>query len=54
MVLTAHSYARSRALHARASEALVGGVNSNFRMGGHPVPLFFTRRSGSTPLGRRR
>ncbi len=47
MVLTAHSYARSRALHARASAALVGGVNSNFRMGGHPVPLFFTRGAGA-------
>jgi len=47
MVLTAHSYARSRALHARATEALAGGVNSNFRMGGHPVPLFFTRGAGS-------
>jgi glutamate-1-semialdehyde 2,1-aminomutase len=44
---TTHSYARSIALHEEAQEALAGGVNSNFRLGSHPVPLFFTRGAGA-------
>lgn len=33
-------YRRSIALHERAGRTLPGGVNSNFRLGGAPVPLF--------------
>ncbi len=36
-------YARSVALYAEACAALAGGVSSNFRLGGQPVPLFFER-----------
>ncbi len=43
MVSATHTYARSQELYADATEALAGGVNSNFRLGGRPVPLFFTR-----------
>jgi glutamate-1-semialdehyde 2,1-aminomutase len=34
-------------LHAEACEVLAGGVNSNFRLGGQPVPLVFERAAGS-------
>lgn len=47
MTTITHSYARSIALHQEAQDALAGGVNSNFRLGGHPVPLFFTRGAGA-------
>ncbi len=47
MTTTTRNYDRSIAMHAAARESLAGGVNSNFRMGGHPVPLFFTRGAGA-------
>jgi glutamate-1-semialdehyde 2,1-aminomutase len=34
-------------LHAEACQVLAGGVNSNFRLGGQPVPLVFERGAGS-------
>ena len=37
---------RARALHAAASEVLPGGVSSNFRLNGTPVPLTFVRAEG--------
>jgi glutamate-1-semialdehyde 2,1-aminomutase len=40
---TQRSYARSKAQHAAACDVLAGGVNSNFRMHGQPVPLVFER-----------
>jgi len=33
------SYARSEAYYRDACQALAGGVNSNFRLHGQPVPL---------------
>ncbi len=42
-----HSYARSIDAYAEACELLAGGVSSNFRLGGQPVPLFFERAQGS-------
>ncbi len=44
---TIRSYAHSSRLHAEACEVLAGGVNSNFRLGGQPVPLVFERAAGS-------
>src|SRR3981081_3594272 len=41
------SYAHSSRLHAEACEVLAVGVNSNFRLGGQPVPLVFERAAGS-------
>jgi glutamate-1-semialdehyde 2,1-aminomutase len=40
---TRRSYERSEALYAVACQALAGGVNSNFRQHGRPVPLVFER-----------
>jgi glutamate-1-semialdehyde 2,1-aminomutase len=40
-------YDRSAALYAEACESLAGGVSSNFRLGGQPVPLFFERAAGA-------
>ncbi len=40
-------YAASIAAFERASASLAGGVSSNFRAGGDPVPLFFDHASGS-------
>jgi glutamate-1-semialdehyde 2,1-aminomutase len=40
-------YAGSIAAFERASQALAGGVSSNFRAGGQPVPLFFERGDGA-------
>ncbi len=40
-------YARSIALHRRAEKTLPGGVNSNFRLGGTPVPLFWSSGLGA-------
>jgi glutamate-1-semialdehyde 2,1-aminomutase len=37
---------RARRLHAEASEVLPGGVSSNFRLSGTPVPLTFERAEG--------
>jgi glutamate-1-semialdehyde 2,1-aminomutase len=37
------SYARSEAYYRDACQALAGGVNSNFRLHGQPVPLVFER-----------
>ncbi len=42
-----HRYDRSIAAHREALELLAGGVSSNFRLGMHPVPLFFTRGEGA-------
>jgi glutamate-1-semialdehyde 2,1-aminomutase len=44
---TNRSYANSSRLHAEACEVLAGGVNSNFRLGGQPVPLVFERGAGA-------
>jgi glutamate-1-semialdehyde 2,1-aminomutase len=41
------TYTRSAQLHAQAREVLAGGVNSNFRLGGQPVPLTFDRGVGA-------
>jgi glutamate-1-semialdehyde 2,1-aminomutase len=40
-------YDSSIALHQRASSVLPGGVNSNFRLGATPVPLFWRSGSGA-------
>ncbi|CAA9251193.1 MAG: Glutamate-1-semialdehyde 2,1-aminomutase [uncultured Chloroflexi bacterium] len=40
------NYSASVELHREASDVLAGGVNSNFRMGGQPAPLFFDRAEG--------
>jgi glutamate-1-semialdehyde 2,1-aminomutase len=40
-------YRKSAELHASARRWLVGGVNSNFRLGGTPQPLFFRSAAGS-------
>ncbi|MBO0744336.1 MAG: aspartate aminotransferase family protein [Candidatus Dormibacteraeota bacterium] len=40
-------YARSIALHRRAGHTMPGGVNSNFRLGGTPVPLFWSSGEGA-------
>jgi glutamate-1-semialdehyde 2,1-aminomutase len=38
---------RSIALQRDACHLLAGGVGSNFRLGMHPVPLFFERAEGA-------
>ncbi|MFN8621223.1 MAG: aminotransferase class III-fold pyridoxal phosphate-dependent enzyme [Chloroflexota bacterium] len=40
------AHERARAQHAAASEILPGGVSSNFRLNGSPVPLTFVRGEG--------
>jgi len=40
-------YDRSRAEHARRKAVIAGGVNSNVRLAGTPVPLTITRGSGA-------
>jgi glutamate-1-semialdehyde 2,1-aminomutase len=40
-------YAESTASFERAKRSLAGGVSSNFRLGGDPVPLFFERGEGA-------
>jgi glutamate-1-semialdehyde 2,1-aminomutase len=45
--LAEDAYARSRALHARASERLAGGVSTAFRMYERPVPLFIREAKGA-------
>jgi glutamate-1-semialdehyde 2,1-aminomutase len=40
-------YARSSESYERAQRSLAGGVSSNFRLGGDPVPLFFERGEGA-------
>src|SRR4051795_5677232 len=40
-------YAASRDAFLRSSGSLAGGVSSNFRAGGDPVPLFFERGAGA-------
>src|SRR5829696_4684610 len=40
-------YAGSIAAFERATRSLAGGVSSNFRAGGQPVPLFFERGEGA-------
>lgn len=40
-------YSASIAAFERASSSLAGGVSSNFRAGGDPVPLFFDHASGA-------
>ncbi|MDQ3811503.1 MAG: aspartate aminotransferase family protein [Chloroflexota bacterium] len=47
MLSTTPSYSRSAELHAAACDVLPGGANSNFRLGGQPVPLFFERAEGA-------
>lgn len=42
-----HRYDRSIAMHKRALSSLPGGVSSNFRLGGTPVPLSWGSGSGS-------
>jgi glutamate-1-semialdehyde 2,1-aminomutase len=44
---TSRSFAKSEALYAEAQQYLAGGVNSNFRLGVPPLPLFFERAEGS-------
>jgi glutamate-1-semialdehyde 2,1-aminomutase len=41
------SYAKSIELYERTRKSLAGGVSSNARYGGTPVPLFFTRGEGA-------
>ncbi len=41
------TYTASASHHERALAVLAGGVSSNFRMGGQPVPLAFTRGAGA-------
>ncbi len=42
-----HLYDVSCALYEEAQQYLAGGVNSNFRMGTQPAPLFFDRGDGA-------
>lgn len=44
---TVRTYARSIDAYTEACALLAGGVSSNFRLGGQPVPLFFERAQGS-------
>ena len=46
-VISPGRYARSMAFHDEAVHVMPGGVNSSFRLGMHPVPLFFERGEGS-------
>jgi glutamate-1-semialdehyde 2,1-aminomutase len=41
------TYRRSETLYREANESLAGGVSSNFRLGGTPVPLTFERAEGA-------
>lgn len=47
MVESAPSYAGSEAYLAEASQLIAGGVNSNVRLAGTPVPLCFARGAGA-------
>ena len=51
---TARSYDNSTAEHARRRAVIAGGVNSNVRLSGTPVPLTFDRGGGRAVVGRRR
>ena len=44
---TARSYDNSSAEHARRRAVIAGGVNSNVRLSGTPVPLTFDRGAGA-------
>ena len=44
--VTSRSHAKSEALYVEAQQYLAGGVNSNFRLGVPPLPLFFERAQG--------
>src|SRR3984893_16751463 len=44
---TRRSYAQSEQQYAEARTVLAGGVNSNFRLHGQPVPLVFERGAGA-------
>ena len=44
---TRRSYAKSEQQYAEACTVLAGGVNSNFRLHGQPVPLVFQRGAGA-------
>lgn len=44
---TADRYANSSAAFERARRSLAGGVSSNFRAGGDPIPLFFDHGAGA-------
>jgi glutamate-1-semialdehyde 2,1-aminomutase len=44
---TARSYENSAAEHARRRAVIAGGVNSNVRLAGTPVPLTFDRGAGA-------
>src|SRR5438132_12374456 len=44
---TGRSYAQSEQHYAEACAVLAGGVNSNFRLHGQPVPLVFERGEGA-------
>jgi glutamate-1-semialdehyde 2,1-aminomutase len=44
---TRRSYAKSEQQYAEARAVLAGGVNSNFRLHGQPVPLVFERGEGA-------
>lgn len=46
-MLSDSQYQRSIHLYEQACDYLAGGVSSNFRLGGKPVPLFFKRAAGS-------
>lgn len=46
-IMVGARYRRSTAYFDDCSQYLPGGVNSNFRMGAKPVPLFFHRGRGS-------
>jgi glutamate-1-semialdehyde 2,1-aminomutase len=47
VIHTRPSYAGSIDLYQQAAQVLAGGVSSNFRLGGDPVPLFFTHGQGA-------
>ena len=47
MTDTTRRYTRSIELHRRGRDVLPGGVNSNFRLGGTPVPLFWSSGRGA-------
>src|SRR4030088_1557650 len=44
---TQRSYRQSEQHYAEACAVLAGGVNSNFRLHGQPVPLVFERGEGA-------
>lgn len=47
MLTTNATYSQSAELYRRATLSLAGGVSSNFRLGGHPSPLYFSRAQGA-------